>query len=184
MLAHSVYNQGAMVGRNLAYVALVVTACATAVSLQTVDQWRADLKGYEGQLQKFSAESVQMLDEFEALRADSSFSAVEAKMKDLAARAASEGKTNGQELIVPSFSAMSLGELLVFRKFLALSTRKVTLEATQAELQRQRLDLRLRRLKLEGELHSGDLSLLDQPVAIPFSCASYLVGDIEFANCQ
>lgn len=161
-----------------------VVACAIVAPPPPVDQWRADLKGYEAQLQKFGADSKRLLDEFEALRADSSFPAVEAKMKDLAARAASEGKTNGRELIVPSLYTMPLGELLVFQKFLALSTEKVTLEATQAELQRQRLDLRLRRLKLVGGLHSGDLSLLDQPVALPFSCASHLVGDIEFANCR
>lgn len=175
----------------LGVTALAIAACAPIrpPAPSIIDQWWDDLKDYEEQLQRFNADSQQLLEDFQELRANPNFPAVEEKVRDLAARIASGDKTDGNELI------MSLGELLVFPRFLALSTRMVTLEATQSELERLRLDLRSRRITLERwfsqkreaiqkvGMPAADPSLLEQPVTTSLSCIRYLVDNLEFANC-
>jgi len=166
----------------LGMVVLALTACATATPppVSPLDRWRSDLREYEEQSQKFTADIREMLEEFQALRADPDFPGVEEKIKDLAARVAGGDQADPKELLRGSFYTMSLGELTLFPRFLALSTRVVTLEATQAELQLLRLELRFRRPADAGD----DSSVVDFPVTWPLSCLRYLVGNIEFANCR
>ena len=177
-----------------AAVAVVLSACATArPSAPGVERWWQDLQGYEARVQKFRADSQELLEEFRAPRENPDFPAVEEKIKDVAARAAGGEEGDPQGLLIRSLYTMGLGGLVVFPRFLALSTRMVTLEATQAELEALRLDLRLRRLRGEDQpplgtvqpvgLPAADPTLLERPLALPFRCVRYLVGSLEFANC-
>ena len=89
---------------------------------------------------------------------------------------------------------MTLSELMIFPKFLALSTRWITLEAIRSELESLRLDLWVRRIALERQaarrtgvvqkvsLSAGDPSVVERPVPIPWSCTAYVVGSLTFAS--
>ncbi len=164
-------------------VALASAACATARP-PTADRWWSDLGDYEERLQKFSADAAELVQDFMVLREDPEFPAVEEKIKEVAAQVAREKPSDPKGALINSLWSLSLRGLTVFRRYLALSTRVVTLEATQAELEGLRLDLRLRRMKGEGQPPpAGDPSVLEKPVTIPFRCTRYAAGNIEFANC-
>lgn len=169
-----------------------LTACATTPLAP--NRWESDLNTYQDRLQEFNADARQLLEDFQALRANASFAAVEQKVKELAARVVGGDTANPNELIVGSFHTMALEELLVFTRFLALSTRWLTLEATRSELESLRLDLWARKVTGEGSLRgaviqkvgmpAGDPSLVEQPIRIPWSCTSCVVGNLSFANCR
>lgn len=180
--------------------ALALTACATAPPARfPVDQRRSDLTTYSAQLREFEGEVQQLLDDFEALRANSHFAGLEEKIRALAARRASEANTDASEPIVAGLYTMTLGELLVFPRFLALSTRWITLDATRARLETLRLELWARRITLDREtraagvvqpvrIQAGDApvdpALVERPVPFPLSCLAYVVGNLAFANCH
>lgn len=185
--------------RRLAILGMVVVVCAACATAKPpasgIDRWWSDLKDYEEQLQRFRDDSHQLLDDFQALREEPSFPAVEEKVKQVAARVAGGDEPDPRGILLQSLYTMSIGGLVLFPRFLALSTQVVTLEATQAELERIRLDLRWRRITLEKQSPPGtpliqpvgataaDPSLLEQPVGIPFRCVRHVVGNLEFANC-
>src|SRR5256712_2249805 len=82
-----------------------------------------------------------------------------------------------------SLWSLSLGELGLFRRYLALSSRLVELEAAHAELEAARLDLWLRRLTLDLTAEPG-AEPLEQAAPPPFTCARYPVGRVEFVSCR
>ncbi len=182
----------------LAAMVLVLTACATTAprSVSDRDRWRSDLAAYEDRLEQFTAQARELQDDFQALRANPNFAAVEKKIRDLAARTGSGDTTNAKGLLVASLYTMTLGELLVFSRFLTLSTQWVTLEATTSELESLRLDLWLRRIALDRQsaqrteviqkvgMPASDPSLVERPVSTPPSCLTYMVGNLTFANCE
>ena len=114
----------------------------------------------------------------------------------LAARSASGDGTGTTELIVAILYTMTLGELLVFPRFLDLSTRWTVLDATKSELESLRLDLWVRWIALERQssqragivqvvgVPAGVPPLVEQPIAPPLSCISYVVGRLAFADCS
>lgn len=170
-----------------------LAACATTPLAPGADRWESELRTYQDRLQEFTADARQLLEDFRALRASPSLAAVERKVKELAARTAGGDTANPNELIVASLHSMALEELLVFTRFLALSTRWLTLEATRSELESLRLDLWARKVAGEGSLRgaaiqkvgipAGDPSLVEQPIRTPWSCTSCVVGNLSFANC-
>lgn len=181
----------------LAALVLALTGCATATPqlLSPVDRWQQEADAYADRLEHFSAEVRQLRDDFQALRANASFTAVEEKIRDLAARTGSGAQQNPSDLLRPTLQTMSLSELLVFHRFLALSTRWMTLEATRSELESARLDLWVRRLELERALPGSagvqtlalavrDPSLVERPVPPGLPCLTYLVGSLVFASCE
>ena len=181
--------------------ALVLTACATTATPATsrADRWQSDLNAYHEALERFHAEVQQLLEDFQSLRTNPNFAPVEEKIRGLAARRASGDGASANQLIVTSLYTMSLGELLVFPQFLALSTRWLTLEAARSQLEQFRLDLWVRQIALEREASRGtqvvqkvgmpagelllDPTLVKRPVPFPVSCLTYLVGDLAFASC-
>lgn len=181
--------------------ALVLTACATAAppAASRADRWQSDLSAYHEALERFHAEVQQLLEDFQSLRTNPNFAAVEEKIRGLAARRASGDKADANELIVTSLYTMNLGELLVFPRFLALSTRWLTLEATRSQLEQFRLDLWVRQIALDREASRGtqvvqkvgmpagelplDPTLVKRPVPFLVSCRTHVVGDLAFANC-
>lgn len=184
-------------------VALAVPGCAPISAPSRVgtpdaaiDRWWRDLAPYEAELQRFIADARQLHEEYLGLRAEPSYPAVEEKVRDLAARQRAGDPTDAREIIVRSLYTLSLGELAVFQRLLALSTRAVTLEATRSELDAQRMELRLRRFLLERESAEGavalqpvgvpgaDASLIDQPVMLPLACEQYPVGALVLASCR
>lgn len=181
----------------LAALVLALAGCATATPhpLSTVDRWQQEVDSYADRLERFSAETRQLRDDFQALRDNASFAAVEEKIRDLAARTGSGAQQNPGDLLRPILQTMSLGELLLFHRFLSLSTRWMTLEATRSELESARLDLWVRRLRIERALPGGagaqaftlaarDPALVERPVPPGLSCRTYLVGDLVFASCE
>ena len=82
-----------------------------------------------------------------------------------------------------SLWSLSLGELGLFRRYLALSSRLVELEAAHAELEAARLDLWLRRLTLDLIAEPG-AEPLEQAAPPPFACGRYWVGRVEFVSCR
>lgn len=177
---------------------LALTACAPIVPppASRFDLWERDLKVYQEQLERFITQARQLREDFQALRADPHFAAVEAKIRDLAARSASGNGTDTTGLIVATLYTMTLGELLVFPRFLDLSTRWTVLDATKSELESLRLDLWVRWIALERQssqragivqavgVPAGVPPLVEQPIAPPLFCISYVVGRLAFANCS
>lgn len=173
----------------LGLAALACAACATAKppAVSRLDQWRRDLNEYAERLQKFDADVRQLLEDYDALRDDPSFPGVEAKVKDTAERILGGEQSRPNDLLIKSLYTMSLGELMAFHRFLAFSSRVATLEATQSELERLRLDLRFRGVALEQEspLPAEEWQKVAIPASTPhFSCARYVVGQLVFANCR
>jgi hypothetical protein len=170
-----------------------LAACATTPLAPGPDRWESELRTYQDRLQEFNADARKLLEDFQVLRANPSFAAVERKVKELAARIAGGDTANPNELIVAGLHSMALEELLVFTRFLALSTRWLTLEATRSELESLRLDLWARKVAGEGSLRGaviqtagmpvGNPSIVEQPIRIPWSCTSCVVGNLSFANC-
>lgn len=180
----------------VAAIGLAFSACATTVPLSSTERWEKEVHAYQEQLERFSVEAGELLEGFEALRAEPSFASLEAKIKGLSARAAKQDTTDSNQLTVAALYRMTLGELLLFPRFLALSTRWVTLEATKSELERVRLNLRARRIALDRQpservgiiqivsLGGNAPSVVERPVTAPWSCAIYVVGSLAFANCS
>ncbi len=55
-----------------------LTACATIAApfAPNTDRWQSDLKPYQDHLQRFQAQTRQLLEEFQALRANPNFPVV------------------------------------------------------------------------------------------------------------
>jgi hypothetical protein len=188
-------------GAILGATALLLTACTTAAPPATsrADRWQNDLNLYREQLERFNAEALRLLEDFQSLRANPNFAAMEGKIRDLAAQSASGDKADANGLIIARLYTMSVGQLLAFPKFLALSTRSLTLDATRSELESLRLGLWVRRIALEREASRGmqvvqkvgmpsggllaDRTLPERPVPFPLACLTYVVGDLAFTNC-
>lgn len=180
-------------------IVLALTACAPLVPppASRFDLWERDLKVYQEQLQRFITQARTLREDFQALRADSHFAAMEAKIRDLAVRSAGGGdETDTTELIVATLYTMTLGELLVFPRFLDLSTRWTVLDATKSELESLRLDLWVRWIALERQslqiagivravgMPAGVPPLVEQPITPLLSCITYVVGRLAFVNCS
>lgn len=168
-----------------AAVAVALAGCATTAppTVSPGKQWQSDLGAYREQRATLAIDVRQVLDQLQTLRAEASFPGLEDKIASLAARVARGEERDDDSALTRSLYSLTLGELLIFRQFLALSSRVVELEATHAELESRRLDLALRRLGLElGSVPGAEL--VNQPLAAPFACPRYRVGRIEFVSCR
>lgn len=173
-----------------AFVALVaLAACATAPppSPSPAGQWRTDLDAYRDRSRTLAADLGQVRDEFKALVAEESFPGLEDKIATLAGRLARGEERDGDSALAQSLWGLTLGELLLFQRYLALSSRVVEVEAVHAELESARLDLLLRRLRLGPAAEAdaaSDAALVAEPAPSPFACPRYRVGRIEFVTCR
>src|SRR6266571_418985 len=129
------------------------------------------------------AEVRQVTVDFQTLGAESSFPGLEDKIATLAARVRRGEEPDDEQTLTRSLWSLSLGELVFFQRYLALSSRLVELEAAHAELEAARLDLWLRRLTLDLTAEPG-AEPLEQAAPPPFTCARYPVGRVEFVSCR
>lgn len=173
-----------------AFVSLVALAgCATAPppAPSPADRWQTDLDAYRDKSRKLAADISQALDDSKALVAEESFPGLEDKIATLAARLARGEEGDEDGALARSLWGLTLGELFLFQRYLALSSRVVEREAAHAELESARLDLLLRRLRLgptaEADAASG-AALVAEPTPPPFACLRYRVGRIEFVSCR
>ena len=162
---------------------LALAACATTTPVSPTDRWRADLDAYRARRAALAADVQRFTDDFQALRGESSFSGLEDKIATLAARVRRGEEPNDEQTLTRSLWSLSLGELGLFQRYLALSSRLVELEAAHAELEAARLDLWLRRLSLDLAAAPGAEPLV-QPAPAPFACARHWVGRVEFVSCR
>src|SRR5881628_1088206 len=162
--------RGAGVSGILSALLIALAACATTTpSVSPTDRWRADLDAYRTRR--------------DALAAESSFPGLEDKIATLAARVRRGEEPDDEQTLTRSLWSLSLGELVLFQRYLALSSRLVELEAAHAELEAARLDLWLRRLTLDLTAEPG-AEPLEQAAPPPFTCARYPVGRVEFVSCR
>ena len=173
--------------------AATLAGCATAAppTVAPEDTWRRDLVAYREMREKLAVDAKQLTEEFHALRGETSFPGLEDKIATLAMRVGRGEEPDDSQTLTRSLWSLSLGELLLFQRYLALSSRVLELEAAHAALESARLDLVLRRLQLrlsagpDAEPGAGPVSTLaDQPMPPPFSCPRYRVGRIEFVGCR
>lgn len=163
---------------------LALAACATTTPpVSRTDRWRADLDAYRARRAALAADVRQFTDDFQALRGESSFPGLEDKIATLAARVRRGEKPNDEQTLTRSLWSLSLGELGLFQRYLALSSRLVELEAAHAQLEAARLDLWLRRLSLDLTAGPG-AEPLEQPTPPPVACARHWVGRVEFVSCR
>jgi len=163
---------------------IALAACATTtLSASPTDRWRADLDAYRTRRGALAAEVRQVTDDFQTLGAESSFPGLEDKIATLAARVRRGEEPDDEQTLTRSLWSLSLGELVLFQRYLALSSRLVELEAAHAELEAARLDLWLRRLTLDLTAEPG-AEPLEQAAPPPFACARYCVGRVEFVSCR
>src|SRR6059036_3033089 len=176
--------RGAGVSGILSALLIALAACATTTpSVSPTDRWRADLDAYRTRRGALAAEVRQVTDDFQALRAESSFPGLEDKIATLAARVRQGEEADDEQALTRGLWSLSLGELGLFQRYLALSSRVVELEAVDAELEAARLDLWLRRLTL-GLTEAPGADPIERPAPAPFACARYPVGRIEFLSCR
>ncbi|PYM41875.1 MAG: hypothetical protein DME12_09875 [Candidatus Rokuibacteriota bacterium] len=169
--------------RPLVALALAFAACATTPAAPPALRWEADLEAYRAHRARLAADVRQVLDDFQALRAESSFPGLEDKIATLAARVRQGEEADDEQALTRGLWSLSLGELGLFQRYLALSSRVVELEAVDAELEAARLDLWLRRLTL-GLTEAPGADPIERPAPAPFACARYPVGRIEFLSCR
>src|SRR6058998_695005 len=175
-------ERGAGVSGILSALLIALAACATTTpSVSPTDRWRADLDAYRTRRGALAAEVRQVTDDFQALGAESSFPGLEDKIATLAARVRRGEEPDDEQTLTRSLWSLSLGELVLFQRYLALSSRLVELEAAHAELEAARLDLWLRRLTLDLTAEPGAEPREQAP---PFTCARYPVGRVEFVSCR
>lgn len=176
--------------RVFAFVALVALAgCATAPppAPSPADRWRTDLDAYRDRSRKVAADLGQVRDDFKALVAEESFPGLEDKIATLAARLARGEERDEDGALARSLWGLTLGELFLFQRYLALSTRVVELEAAHAELESARLDLVLKRLQFApdaGADAASGAALVAEPAPSLFACPRHRVGRIEFVSCR
>ena len=163
---------------------IALAACATTtMSVSPTDRWRADLDAYRTRRGALATEVRQVTVDFQTLGAESSFPGLEDKIATLAARVRRGEEPDDEQTLTRSLWSLSLGELVLFQRYLALSSRLVELEAAHAELEAARLDLWLRRLTLDLTAEPG-AEPLEQAAPPPFTCAHYPVGRVEFVSCR
>lgn len=163
---------------------IALAACATTTPpVSPTDRWRADLDAYRARRVALAADVQRFTNDFQALRGESSFPGLEDKIATLAARVRRGEEPNDEQTLTRSLWSLSLGELGLFQRYLALSSRLVELEATHAELEAARLDLWLRRLSLDLAAGSG-AEPLEPPTPSPLACARHWVGRVEFVSCR
>jgi hypothetical protein len=163
---------------------LALSACATTPPpVPPADRWHADLDAYRGRREEVAAGVRRVMDDFEALRAESSFTGLEDKIATLAARVRRGEEPDDEQTLARGLWSLSLGELGLFQRYLALSSRVVELEAAYAELEAVRLELWLRRLTLDLAAEPRAEGL-EPPAPPPFACARYPVGRVEFVSCR
>jgi hypothetical protein len=166
----------------LVALALALAACATPTA-PLAERWRGDLDAYRARRAELAADIRQTLDDFQTLRAETSFPGLEDKIATLAARVRAGEAADDEQALARGLWSLSLGELGLFQRYLALSSRVVELEAAHAELEAARLDLWLRRLML-GLTDEPGADALEQPSPPPFACVRYPVGRVEFLGCR
>ena len=66
--------------------AFAFAACATTPATPPAERWRADLDAYRARRERLAADLRQVLDDFQALRAEPSFPGLEDTLATLAAR--------------------------------------------------------------------------------------------------
>ena len=166
--------------------AITLAGCASAApppTLSPADRWHTELAAYRAQRGKLGAETLEVRENFQALSAEASFPGLEDKIATLAARIGRGEERDEDGALTRSLGGLTLGELLLFQRYLALSSRVVELEATHAELESARLDLLLRRLRLGlGAEPGADVG--EAPPLPPFACPRYRVGRLEFVSCR
>ena len=72
--------------RPLVALALAFAACATTPATPPAERWRADLDAYRAHRERLAADLRQVLEDFQALRAEPSFPGLEDTLATLAAR--------------------------------------------------------------------------------------------------
>ncbi len=149
------------------------------------ERWRTDVDAYAERRGRFVAEVRQALDDFKALAAEASFAGLDARLATLAARVAAGDEPDDAQTLVRGLWSLTLGELTLFQRYLALSSRVVELEAAHAELEAARLELLLRKLRLgpAGEAPGG-ATVVGEPLRPPVDCPRRRVGGIEFVSCR
>lgn len=174
----------------VALLALVQSACATAPppgdvrpAPSAVERWQRDLDAYGERRERFEADVPKLREDFVALAAEASFPPLEDRLAGLAARVRAGEVERPQDALVATLWTMSLGELMLFPRLLALSTEVVKLEAVYAELESLRLDLAVRRLGLTPGTAPG-MELIHRPLWPPFACARYPIGRLELVRCR
>lgn len=173
-----------------AFVALVALAgCATAppAAPSPADRWQTDLDAYRDKSWKLAADVSQALDDYKALVAEESFPGLEDTIATLAARLARGEEGDEDGALARSLWGLTLGELFLFQRYLALSSRVVELEAAHAELESARLDLVLKRLQFApdaGADAASGAALVAGPAPSLFVCPRHRVGRIEFVSCR
>ena len=169
--------------RPLVALALAFAACATTPATPPAERWRADLDAYRARRERLAADLRQVLEDFQALRAEPSFPGLEDRLATLAARVRQGKEADDEQALARGLWSLSLGELGLFQRYLALSSRVVELEAARAELEAARLDLWLRRLRL-GVTDQPGTDPLEPPAPPPFACVRYPVGRVELLSCR
>jgi hypothetical protein len=174
----------------VALLAVILSACATAPptgkvtsASPEVERWQRDLEAYGERRERFEADVPRLRDDLRALAAEPSFPPLEDRLAGLAARVRAGEVERPDDALVATLWTMSLGELMLFPRFLALSTEVVKLEAVHAELESARLDLAVRRLGLPPGTAPG-MALVDRPLAPLFACARYPIGRLELVSCR
>jgi hypothetical protein len=164
--------------------ALALAACATTPAAPPAERWRADRDAYRARRVELAAHIRQVMDDFQALRAEPSFPGLEDKIATLAARVRRGEESDAEQALARGLWSLSLGELGLFERYLALSSRVVELEAVHAELEAARLDLWLRRLTLGLTDEPGADPIAEPAPPPPFACARYAVGRVELLSCR
>lgn len=164
-----------------------LAGCATPArpTLSPGERWRTDVDAYAERRGRFAAEVRQVLDDFKPLAAEASFAGLDDRLATLAARVASGAEPDDAQTLVRGLWSLTLGELTLFQRYLALSSRVVELEAAHAELEAARLELLLRKLRLgpAGEAPGG-AAIVGESLRPPVDCPRHRIGGIEFVSCR
>src|SRR5947208_2447509 len=120
-------ERGAGVSGVLSALLIALAACATTtMSVSPTDRWRADLDAYRTRRGALATEVRQVTVDFQTLGAESSFPGLEDKIATLAARVRRGEEPDDEQTLTRSLWSLSLGELVLFQRYLALSSRPLS----------------------------------------------------------